>query len=47
MDERKKKKREGDKSQPGDGKEHEGRKDEGEALSACVDIKDFGHEAFV
>ena len=47
-DERKNKKREGSKSQPGDGEKHEGRKGGCEALSACVvDIKDIGHEAFV
>jgi hypothetical protein len=41
MDVRKKKERKDDKSQPGDGEEHEGRKGESEALFVCVDIKEF------
>jgi hypothetical protein len=38
---REKKESDEDKSQPGDGKEHQGRKGEGETLSVCADIKDF------
>jgi hypothetical protein len=47
MDERKGKERQGNESQPGDGEKHEGQKDGGESVSACVNIKDFGHEAYV
>jgi hypothetical protein len=41
VDERKNKEREDEKSQPGDGEEHEGRKGEGETLCVWLDIKDY------